>query len=232
MGDLRSIIRRIHLFADLDEGDQARLEEGARHLKLKKGASLFHCGDEADGFYYVIQGCVKLTLFAPGGGEKVVEIIREGMTFGEAVMFAGKPYPVTSQAVSETHLLFLSRDPVLRCIEQRPGFALRMLTGISRRMHGLVHDIETYSLCSALQRVVGYLLNEIEPEGAHESICALRLPTNKSVLASRLNLTPETLSRVLRNLSEKSLIEVSGRQVVIRDIRRFVQFAEQSGRLL
>ena len=91
-----------------------------------------------------------------------------------------------------------------------------MLAGLSRRMHGLICDVEAYSLRSGTQRVIGYLLEGNAREGGDQ--CNLQV--SKTVIASRLNLTPEHFSRILHDLSENGMISVSGRNVRILDIER------------
>jgi CRP-like cAMP-binding protein len=87
---------------------------------------------------------------------------------------------------------------------------------MSRRLHGLIKDVESYSLRSGSQRIVGYLLKD-EPEGDGSQVT---LTVSKKLLASRLNLTPEYFSRVLHDLSEHGMIAVKGRQITILAIER------------
>ena len=80
--------------------------------------------------------------------------------------------------------------------------------------------LESYSLHSGTQRVIGYLLRaEPEPDAAG-NIAQLKLPTSKGIIASRLNLTPEHFSRVLHELTAAGLITVDGRTVIILDLER------------
>jgi CRP-like cAMP-binding protein len=71
-----------------------------------------------------------------------------------------------------------------------------------------------------MQRVVGFLLEQGADAVAVDPGGEIELPATKQVIASRLNLTPETLSRVFHALSGAGLITVSGKQVTIHDIRR------------
>jgi CRP-like cAMP-binding protein len=87
-----------------------------------------------------------------------------------------------------------------------------MLSGLSRRLHSLVKDVEAYSLRSSAERVIGYLLRD------DEAPAEVRLTAGKSVVASRLNMTPEHFSRVLHELAAAGLIEVDGRTVRILDL--------------
>ena len=97
-----------------------------------------------------------------------------------------------------------------------------MLAGLSMRLRSLIHDVEDYSLHSSTQRVIGFLLQLAgTPAGASVE---LELPASKHIIASRLNLTPETLSRILHGLTESGLIAVKGRHITVQDMARLRQF--------
>src|SRR5690606_28335304 len=95
-----------------------------------------------------------------------------------------------------------------------PGLARKMLAGLSQRLHSLMSDVEAYSLRSGTQRVIGYLLKD---GGTSQDGRQFRLETSKTVIASRLNLTPEHFSRILHDLGANELIKVKGRDITIMD---------------
>src|SRR6202162_3920430 len=121
---------------------------------------LFNKGDSCVGFHLVIYGQVKLAFISPQGSEKVVEIVGPGFSFGEALMFMEKPYIVMAQTLADSLLLHISKEVVFEEIERDTKFARKMLAGLSRRLHGVISDIESYSLQSGTQRVIGYLLRQ------------------------------------------------------------------------
>lgn len=163
---------------------------------------------------------VKLFVLAANGNEKVVELVAAGQSFAEALMFLGRPSPVHAQALGDTQLLVLPREAVLEAMAADQRLALRMLAGLSRRLHGLVADVQAYALQSGVQRVIGYLLRDAAGPGA----CAVELPVSKATLASRLSLTPEYFSRVLRELEEGGLIAVEGRRIRIASVERLAAY--------
>ena len=223
-GDNLEILQRIPLFRDISRKRLERIAMGAHRSRAVRGETVFHKGDYADGFYYLIQGRIKLVIFSPQGDEKVIEIIREGMTFGEAVMFINQPFPADAQAMVESHLLFIPRDPVIDDLRTDPELGIAMLANLSRRLHGIVHDLETISLCSSAQRAIGYLLVEAERIGCSGAECELQLPAAKGVIASLLNVTPETLSRIFAELSGAGLITVTGRTITLHDLKRLREY--------
>ncbi|MCC7487395.1 MAG: Crp/Fnr family transcriptional regulator [Burkholderiales bacterium] len=213
------------LFNDLVPAELERIEAGTRRVECARGEVLFRRGDASEGFYTVIFGQVKLAFTSPSGAEKVVEVMGPGQSFGEAVMFLEKPYPVFAQALSDSVLLHISRSVVFAEIERDPRFARRIISGLSRRLHSLVIDLETYTLRSGTQRLIGYLLRGV-PEGAAAGPVEVALTISKTVLASRLSLTPEHLSRILHDLTEDQLVSVEGRSIRILDVEALRRYGD------
>ena len=217
---ISAFLANLPLFKELSPEQIERVALGTRALHLVRGELLFHRGDPCEGFHLVAYGQVKLAITSPQGAEKVIEVIGPEMSFGEAVMFLEKPYPVYAQALSDSLLLHVSKDVVFAEIDRNPQFSRQLLGGLSRRLHGLVGDVEAYSLRSGAQRVIGYLLRDVQVLDAQGNRGEVTLPIGKGVIASRLNLTPQHFSRILHELTARGLIAVEGRKVVITDLDR------------
>lgn len=222
--DIPQLLKRLPLFAELSTEQIADLAEGTREKRLAKGEMLFHKGDTPRGIYLIVFGQIKLAFPSLQGNEKVIEIIGAKQSFGEAVMFMDRPYPVFAETLADTLLLHIGKSTVFEMLEDDVSFARRMLAGLSLRLHSLVNDVEAYSQRSSAQRVIGYLLEHSAQAGDGTGELAFALPTTKQVIASRLNLTPETLSRVFHDLAEAGLITVEGKQITIHDQRRLREF--------
>jgi CRP-like cAMP-binding protein len=215
----QAFLANLPLFKELPPADVDRIAAGTTELHAPRGEILFNKGDPCTGFHLVIYGQVKLSFVTPAGSEKVVELVGPGMSFGEALMFMDKPYVVMAQTLADSLLLHVSKEAVFHGLEHDPKFAKRMLAGMSRRLHGLISDVESYSLQSGTQRVIGYLLRQ-EEDASGTASYAVTLPTSKAIVASRLNLTPEHFSRILHDLAEAGLIAVEGREVAIKDVAK------------
>ena len=222
--DIPQILLRLPLFHELSPEQLAHIAAGTREKRLTKGEMLFHKGDAPRGFYLIVFGQIKLAFPSTQGNEKVVEIIGPRQSFGEAVMFMDRPYPVFAESLGEALLLNIPKSAVFELLERDASFARRLLAGLSLRLHSLVQDVESYSQRSSSQRVIGYLLEHAAQVGDSEGETAVALPTSKQVIASRLNLTPETLSRVFHDLAEAGLISVHGKAITIHDQNRLRQF--------
>ena len=213
----QAFLASLPLFKELAGEELDRIATGTAELHIPRGEIIFNRGDPCVGFHLVVYGQVKLAFLSQQGSEKVVEIIGPGSSFGEAVMFMDKPYPVMSQALADTMLLHVSKQVVFDEVERDAKFARKMLAGMSRRLHSLITDVESYSLQSSTQRLVGYLLREDLQHSGDARSYVVTLPTSKAIVASRLNVTPEHLSRILHELVAAGLIEVNGRDVTIID---------------
>jgi CRP/FNR family transcriptional regulator, dissimilatory nitrate respiration regulator len=226
--DLPRYLSVLPLFSDLSPVELQRMAEGCYLRRLARGEMVFHVGQPCEEFHVTVLGQVKLFAISPAGQEKVIELIGPGNSFAEALMFTGRPYIVNAQALTDTLLLTVKKQAVLAEIEIDPKFALRMLAGISRRLHGLVHDVEAYALHSGVQRVIGYLLRDQSVEdSANGEAFTVSLPVSKATIASRLSLTPEYFSRVLHELEAARLIEIDKREIRILDAKRLSTYQLQ-----
>lgn len=216
------------LFSDLSPAELSRVAQGCQVRRLARGETIFRYGEPCEEFHVVVMGQVKLFAISPAGQEKVIELVAPGHSFAEALMFTGKPYILNAQALVNSLLLTVSKHVMLVEIERDPRFSLKMLAGISRRLHGLVHDIESGALHSGMQRVIGYLLRERQVEDCSTGeVYTVSLPVSKATIASRLSLTPEYFSKVLHELEAEKLIEIDKRDIRIIDAQRLAHYGVQ-----
>ena len=216
------------LFSDLSPAELSRVAQGCQVRRLARGETIFRYGEPCEEFHVVVMGQVKLFAISPAGQEKVIELVAPGHSFAEALMFTGKPYILNAQALVNSLLLTVSKHVMLVEIERDPRFSLKMLAGISRRLHGLVHDIESGALHSGMQRVIGYLLRERQVEDCSTGeVYTVSLPVSKATIASRLSLTPEYFSKVLHELESEKLIEIDKRDIRIIDAQRLAHYGVQ-----
>jgi CRP-like cAMP-binding protein len=216
---VQAFLANLPLFKEASSEEIDRIAQGTRTVHAVRGETLFHKGDPAEGFFLVVYGQVKLAFTSPQGADKVVEIIGPGMSFGEAVMFLEMPHLVYAQTLADSLLLHVSKAAVFDELEHNAKFARKMLGGLSRRLHGIISDVEAYCMHSGAQRVIGYLLRDAEQAEGDRQV-DVTLPVNKGVVASRLNLTPQHFSRILHELSEARLVSVDGRTIHIPDVAR------------
>lgn len=213
---VRALLKNQEHFAALDENQLSTIAAATRVVSLGENETLFQHGQPADDFFLVLQGQVKLFRLSEDGDEKVIEILTPGRLFAEAVMFMERhAYPVNAQAVMASELLAISSKAFSRMLRESVDTCFRVMGVMSQRLHRLLNEIDSLTLHNATYRLVSYLLNE----AAHSDHASptLRLDTPKHVVASRLSIQPETLSRILARLSKQELIQVRGSQIEVLD---------------
>lgn len=225
--DIARYLSRQPLFQEMSADELQRVATGCTLRRLTRGDMLFRVGEPCESLHVTVTGQIKLFGISPGGQEKVIEICSPGQTFAEALVFTGRPYVVNAQALADSLVMSIGKRAVLDEISRDARFALRMLAGLSRRLHGLVHDVQAYALQNGVQRVIGYLLRDLDvSEGAGGEAVKVSLPVSKATIASRLSLTPEYFSRILHELEAEGLVRIDKRDVHILDPQRLASYPQ------
>lgn len=152
-----------------------------------------------------------------------MEIIQQGQSFGEAIMFLDRTYIVFAQALQDSMLIHVPKEAILNELEHDYGFTKKMLAGLAKRTHDLMTDVEAYSLQSAKQRIIGYLMTDVPQAAIDTDKLEFELTVGKGVIASRLNITQEHFSRVLHDLSDSGLLEVHGKKIRIPSVSKLLK---------
>lgn len=209
----RDYLARSPLFASLPPEAFDLVASRCRDVSLQAQDILFHQNDRASAFYLVVGGLIKLSRASADGQEKVIHFAGSGDTFAEAVMFMrGTSYPVTAQALEATELIAIPGDTYVAMLQAHPDACMGLLARLSSRLHERLRDIDRLTFQQARPRIVRYLLETLP---ASES--SFHLPAAKQVVASRLSVTPETLSRVLHGLVDEGLLRLEGRRIEVLD---------------
>lgn len=224
-GALARELRHHYLFSALSDAQRDRLLASADMRQFAAGERLFDQGDAATRFYLLRSGCVKLFRVSPEGNEKIMRLIRPTQTFAESVLFMDEPrYPVHAEGVETGELIAFERGAFLGILQESFATCRAVMAQMTLRIQAHWDEIEALALQNSRYRVVHYLLGLL-PAGAQGRL-TVALPARKLVIAAHLAVTPETLSRTLRALSDEKLIEVDGEEVTILDVeslRRHMQ---------
>ncbi|MCG6936105.1 MAG: Crp/Fnr family transcriptional regulator [Proteobacteria bacterium] len=213
----REALRQIYLFAALNDAQLDIMLASSHPIQLKQKQILFEAGQPAESFYLLQTGQVKLYSLSADGDEKVIEIIRPGETFAEAIAFMEQhAYPVSAEAIMDSSLCSFDLLGFRRLLEDSPATSMRLMADMSRRLRMRINEINNLTLHNATYRLVVYLLEQI-PEGAME-LAEIHLGTPKSIIASRLSIKPETFSRILSKLTQRGLISVEGNNISLQDV--------------
>jgi CRP/FNR family transcriptional regulator len=223
----KEILQKSLLFSALSPQELHALASVTSVRLYESGALIFQCDAEADGFYIVAEGKVKIYRVGFDGREQILHIFGQGDICGEVAVFEGKTFPAFAEAITKVKMLYLARNTFLDLCRQWPEISLEMLGILSRRLRKFVNLIDDLSLKEVPARLAQYILDHKKADRVSE----IKLPVSKTVLASHLGTIPATLSRSLRKMQDRELIEVDGNTIRILDLEALIDLAI-SGKLL
>lgn len=219
----QALLSHLPLFRGLGRAQLDHLAGLTRRHALQRGEVLFREGATPAGLYAVVFGRVALSTVAGARRRKIVELVEPGRSFGDAVLFLGRPSLVTATAAMDSLVVLVPKQAVLDALASDPVFAQRVIGNLARRVETLVRQLQGYKAGSGAKRFAAWLLRR---PGVAESAgeATVTLPAAKKTIAAQLNLSAEHFSRILRELSAQGLISVRGRQVGIPDTGRLRDF--------
>ena len=217
------IARGSPLLSSLPESEADILIKASSWKSFDRGATLFLQGERASAIHIVIDGWVKLYRIAPNGSEAVVNVFTKAGSFGEAVALQGLPYPVSAEAVTECTLLLIPADALTSLIRLDPEVGISVLAATFQHLHSLVSQLEQMKARTGAQRVAEFLL---ELCNRSEGSCVVNLPYDKVLIAGRLGMKPESLSRAFAKIRTAG-VRVAGNHAAIEDIERLRRYCEE-----
>ena len=208
--DLAKTLRTATIFSKFTDEQLQAIARHSRRVQPAAGEVLFQHGAQADAVFLLVLGQLKLFRVSPGGQEVIIEVLEPGTTFGETRAFLDDPhYHVSCAALTDSEVIVVDRGSFLDALRGSVESCLLMLRKLSTRAEHLVDEIDHLALQSSTCRVAGYLLGQL-PAGRDEVV----LKVAKGVMASRLAIRAETLSRILKQLSDEGVVSVCGRNVL------------------
>lgn len=218
------IVRATPLFGALADETARSLLASHTVKTVEKGELLFQQGEPAESFFVILEGWIKIFRMTPEGTEAVVGVFQRGESFAEAAIFLGGRYPVSAEAVADSRLLVVDGDVFRRRILEEPRLALAMLASASQHLKFLVEHIEQIKVLDAPQRIADFL---VRLSTQREGTCTIELPYEKSLIAKRLGMKPESLSRALARLRQIG-VTVDRDIVTVDDVAALRRYAEAS----
>ena len=186
-----------------------------RLLDVRRGTAVVCRGEPPAGVFAVATGLINVALRGGGGAERVLRFVGPGETFCEAAALLGRASAVDAVALADSTLAVLAAAPLRTLMGRDGALAQRVATLLAERMLALLDEIEASELRPAPERLASYLLSLAR--AADDGGRTARLPATKTLVASRLGMKKETLSRLLHDFAARRMIAVSRRDIAILD---------------
>lgn len=187
----------------------------SRMLRVPRGEALLHRGERPDGVFSVVSGRLKTRLQHAGADEVILALLGPGASVGVAASVLDHPSKFDLVALEESLLIFTARNALSAEMARDPRLSRNVASHLAAKAHLLMTEFE-HRMLPTLQRLGAYLQSIAEPT-AQPHVWSARLPVSKTVLAARLGMKKETLSRLLGRLAGRGLIVVAQREITILD---------------
>ena len=208
-----AVLQQVPLFSQLSPADLQRVVEVARERTYPKNSVILFEDDPGDALYVVGQGQVKVVLIGEDGREVILSVLGHGEFFGEMALIDDEPRSAHVIAMEDSTLIVIRREDFQGILRQSPGIALALLRELSRRLRRVDEKVGSLVLLDVNGRVAQLLLELADEEGGERITRRLTHHT----IAQMIGSSRETVSRTMRDFVDKGLIDVSRKDIVIRD---------------
>lgn len=219
----QKFIHTLPLFKGLSDWTLADLFRNASVGSYKKGKLLFLEGELPNRLYIILDGWVKLYKGNSSGEETIVQMLTSGDMIAESAVFLNAPFPISAQVAKEAQILTLPAPIIRENINTNNDLAINVLTAMSVHSQLLIQGLESIRLKSATERVGWFLLKLLLEQGRVPDM--VELPYDKSLIASYLDMKPETFSRTLKKFKQKGF-EIRKDAVILPQVKALCGFCD------
>ncbi len=224
---IMEIVQRIPLFKGLSSEQLMDIMETAVPRQYTRGQLIFQYGDAADRFFIILNGWAKLYRDMSDGHQVVLHTFTAGESFAEAAILGQETFPASAEAVEDSTLLVFSGAKFKEKLMDNTTLSMQMLASMSAHMRHLVNQMEQLNGRPTAQRLASFLVGLCD--NANDNIpINIYLPYDKTLVAARLGMQPETLSRAFGKL-KKIGVKSKGSGVMINSPLELTKFCEEIG---
>lgn len=205
-------LRKIFLFEDLDETTIKKIEDICVVSKLYQDNILFYEGDEPDYMHILIKGIIKLYKITANDKELILKYFQEKEMIAEVACFENIPFPATSEAFTDCEVLKIDFKKFKKIMIENPEISFKVQTSLIKKVKNLENLISTHLVLDTRQKVAKYVYNNSDSF----------FDTKNLHIAQILNITPETLSRVLKIFKDKGIINLKDKIIHKELLKEFM----------
>jgi CRP/FNR family transcriptional regulator, transcriptional activator FtrB len=211
----QQLLKETPIYAELGPAIAERVFRQAVVQTVPRGAVVFSQGDMPEFVHLLLTGQIALLSEDAKLGPTIIEFLPAGEVFTPAGLL-DLPYLVSARAIEESRILMLPAEEMRRLVLAEPTLAVAMTRALARHWRLLVRQIKELKLKSASQRLGSYLIAKAP---VREGATSFRLAEERKMIAARLGMTPESLSRAFAQLKDAG-VSGRGRQIAIADVSR------------
>ncbi|AXH14075.1 Crp/Fnr family transcriptional regulator [Malaciobacter mytili] len=193
----------IYFFKNLDEKILENIKEYSTIIKYSKENIIFYEGDDSKYLHLLVKGIVKLYKSGSNNKEIVMKYFYDNELIAELSNFEQIPYPATALAYTDCEILKIDFEKFRKIIYSNEELALKIQASLIKKIKNLERIISSQLVLDTHQRVAKYIVENKDDF----------FKTKNILIAQLLNITPETLSRVLRNFKDNGYINIKNKSI-------------------
>jgi CRP-like cAMP-binding protein len=216
---IQGLVPRLRIFRDVAPANLGPLLKQCWVMIAPRGTTIMERDVQPPGTFGLAYGSVKLSLRGQDGEERVLQLVTAGRTFGEEQSLLGRSGHGEAIALADSKLVVIPAGAMFTLMDREPRFARALVLLLAERALEMLAEVESAMLRGAqrLAAYLGALADFPEGNGYGNGSMVVRLPVSKTLVAARLGVKKETLSRLLRQFAAEGVIEVSRREISILD---------------
>ncbi|MGD9486788.1 MAG: Crp/Fnr family transcriptional regulator [Calditrichaceae bacterium] len=219
-----SVLRTIPLFSELNDDELNQISKFAVRQYYKKDNMVLIEEEVGSTMFVILNGRVKISRISDEGREVILSILCDGDFFGEMSILDGQTRSANAVTLEDTELLIIRREDFLTVLYDYPQIAINLLKELAHRLRRSDSQIKSLSLQNALGKVASTLLRIADDSGTIKQgqVEISQLPPQQD-LANMAGTSRETISRVIKSLSQLGYVRKEGSKLIIIDYNRFRQ---------
>lgn len=204
-------LRRHPYFRDLSLDALEILSEQLHLKRFRAGQLLLHEGASSAGLWMVCDGLVKIFKLSTDGDEHIVHFVVPGGSFNEVALFAPFTNPANAAAIESGCAYIIDLPLWQSTLSEYPALLNQIVAHLTQQNRSLLRQIEGLAMLPVTARLARFLISQTQ--GVMWQITLSRVN-----IASHLGITPETVSRSLRELEQSGAISVTRHGITINNI--------------
>ena len=198
----------VPMFCNLDKKYHKRLHDALYIRHFSRNSVVFYEGDRSDYLHILLEGQVRLYKTSPKNSTIQIHRLVAPAVIGEYACLDQVPFPASCEFISETGIIGLLHFDEVMSYMREPDFSLALLKSMTNKVMLLSSLVHKETILSSEAKVADLILNDTDTFS--------RIKNNE--IASILNITPETLSRILSRLKKEEIISFKNHTLKITNL--------------
>jgi CRP/FNR family cyclic AMP-dependent transcriptional regulator len=218
-----SVLGQHPIFCDLEPEAIDQLCRYAKHLTLKRGATLFSKGDPGNSLFAVVSGTVKMSISSAEGRNAILNLIGPGEVFGEMAVLSGQARSADATANTNCEMFVIDRRDFLPFVRNHPALAMKFIELLCERVRRTSDQVEQIILQDLPGRLASALLGLTE---RHKSDDGRTIEITQQEISEMVGMTRESINKQLRAWAARSWVRLEHGAIVVLDAVPLRELAE------